>query len=68
MIGFWRDMSEEVTRPGVGDGGTVRDNEDALRIDFLSELVGGESFTKARLCVPEKLAGVFGSLRGRILS
>ncbi len=68
MISFWRDVSEEVASPSVRDGGAVRDNEDALCVDFLGELVGGDGFAEARLCVPEELAGVFRRMRGRILS
>ena len=42
--------------PGVGDGRAVRDNENILCAQLHAQIIGGQGFAKAGLCVPEELS------------
>ena len=51
-----------VVVPGVGDGGTVGDDEHLLRADAAAQVVCGERLAEARLCVPQELAALRAAL------
>ena len=51
-----------VVVPGVGDGGTIGDDEHLLRADAAAQVVSSERLAKARLSVPQELAAARASL------